>query len=133
MGKASSFGDMFEQSIKACATHELGDAETAATHLAYVIENKDDNVSALMETYVCMGMEDEAAALLIERLQDPNRADQALWSIHSRYPYPVQQDYHETLKATYARIHAREDVQDAAAAVGTIIDLPIYNIYWGNN
>lgn len=132
MGEASEFGDMFDQSVRACAAHSLDDAETASRHLAYVVENKDDNIGALMQTYICMGMEDEAAALLVERLEDPDKAPRALQSLHRRLPDPTPHPYHQTLMDRLARVRARPDVQAAAAKVGTIIDLPVYNIYWGD-
>ncbi|MEO1642472.1 MAG: hypothetical protein AAFR74_03985, partial [Pseudomonadota bacterium] len=131
LGETSDYGTMFEKQIKACASHELGQIEDAEVHLAYLVENKDDSPGALQHTYFCMEREDDAAALLVERLADPVQSERALANMHATSLDPAATAFQRRMFETEARVIARPEVQAAAAKVGQIITLPGYDTYWG--
>ena len=133
VGLASDFGKMFVEGINACAAYQDGDESRAEGHLEYLVEHRTENYSALQETYYCMDRLDDAEALLIERLQSDNYSDTALMALQNFRIYPVEAELFQLLKSRQAEVHARAGVQETAAEHGYILNIPIYDIYWGDS
>ncbi|MEL7231516.1 MAG: hypothetical protein AAGJ85_03285, partial [Pseudomonadota bacterium] len=103
----------------------------AEAHLAYMVEHKDDSPGSLQQAFYCMEREDDAAALLADRLADPVQSERALANMHATSLDPAASAFQRRMFETEARVIARPEVQAAAAEVGQIITLPGYDTYWG--
>jgi len=131
LGDASPFGLMFSKSLKACAAHQQGHFDEVQPYLDYMYEHRTDNYAALQETYACLDDEEAGAALMIERLSDPDHQDRAIMAMQRTLITGRVLPYRVLLRDRLRRVHARADVLAAAEKVGRIIDVPIYDTYWG--
>ncbi|MEM6555568.1 MAG: tetratricopeptide repeat protein [Pseudomonadota bacterium] len=126
MGDPSAFGKMFEHRLRACAQHARGQIDLARQTLVLLENNFSDNLSAIQDVYACLGLEEKGAELMIERLSDPNLQDDAFMSMLVPKARPDKIGAGNATSITLRYVLARDDVQSAAAKVGRLVELPIY-------
>jgi len=133
VGSSSPYGDMWIAAVRACAAAQLGDAALQATSMAFLREHAEDNISALARANLCVNDLDAAAALYIQRLNDPDKRSSALVALQRYQSSPVEALPHDiVLRERMERVRARPDVQAAVAEFGRIEDVPLHAVYWGD-
>lgn len=128
----SPYGVMWAKTVVVCARAFQGRLSEAEEELAHVRANGDDNVSALQRALLCINDIDGAAALYIERLNDPDNRGDALNALQTTLQPPHVLPIHAELRARLETVKARSDVQEAASEVGRLLELPFYPTYWGD-
>lgn len=132
MGDASDFGDMYAQSVRACAAAQTGDAAEIERALAFLAEHESDNVSARQRALLCADRADEGADLLIRRLRDRDDRTTALRAVQNWRLGDHEAAYARVLRERFDALKARADVAAAIDEVGRVLDLPLPNAYWGD-
>jgi hypothetical protein len=133
VGESSPYGDMWIATVRACAAAQLGDATLQEAAMAFLREHAEDNVAALARAHLCMNDLDAAAALYVQRLNDPAKRSAALLALQRyRAPPGSALPYDAVLRERLDRVRERTDVQAAVAAVGRIEDVPLQAVYWGD-
>ncbi len=127
---ASDYGEMWIASTIVCGLTELGRAADAGPQLERMRPIADANPAAMTQAHLCLGDDDAASALLVQRLEgaDPVPAILALQD------YGIGRDA-PGIAARYDRLIALRDrpaVQAALARVGRVLTLPLDRTYWGN-
>lgn len=125
--KLSGYGHMAMRNVRGCAHAALGNKSGAEADLAYAVAHEKDSVGTLMSLYLCMGRIDEAAAVLIRRLDDPERRSGALQRL-AEYEAPRIKIPLDPAEARMPDLKARDDVQAAIARAGGIPRIPLYDI-----
>ncbi len=128
----SPYGVMWAKAVTVCARAFQNRLSEAADDLAYLKEHKADNVSALQRTLFCVNDLDAAAALYIERLEDPDQRGAALNALQAALSPPYTPPVTAELHKRFETVRARPDVREAADKVGRILSLPFYPTYWGD-
>lgn len=131
---ASDVGDMFAWGNQACAHYGLGNREEADAIVARMDAQWDTNPAALQEALACQGDTDAGAALFVRRLEDEQHRSGALKAVQIRQPMYPEEIYgpHHQWRAELRRVHSRPEVRAAIEAHGRIVELPIYETYWGD-
>lgn len=124
------YGKAWIDAQKTCAWSDI-DPKTAEPLLESLRKRRDDNPGALSEALICANRLDEAAALLIWRLQDPEHRAGALDPFWSAKPPPVITPWLAEFNRRRLAIQARPDVQAALARVGRPVTTPLGGDYWG--
>lgn len=127
---ANDYGKMWIASAIACSLARLDRAAEAEPQIERLREHSETNPAALTQAYLCLGMDDAAAELMIERLQrdDPRQAILALQD-YSLSSGPAQTG---TVYDRLAALRERPDVRAALDRVGRVLILPLARSYWGN-
>ena len=129
---ASDYGDMFIYSAKICAMHELGQTSEATSALnEQLMPLADTNPSAHMLTLLCLGDEDAAAELMVNRLDDDSSRDAALYGFVSATKDVDMPAYQKKLHARIVTVQQRKDVEDAFLAHARHIRVSASKTYWG--
>ncbi|GAA4825399.1 hypothetical protein GCM10023232_24220 [Sphingosinicella ginsenosidimutans] len=128
--RASAFGQTWIASSIACALAGLGRPAEAAPQVEQLAARPDLNPTALMRTYLCLGRDDDAAALLVSQLQgnDPQAMILALQD------YQLARGSAQTgpIYDRLAALRDRPEVQAALARVGRVLSLPLSRTYWSD-
>lgn len=128
--RASPFGQSWIASSIACALAGLGRPAEAAPQLARLAAQADVNPTALMRAYLCLGRDDDAAALMVRQLEgrDPQTMILALQD------YQLARGSAQTgpLYDRLAALRDRPEVQSALAGVGRVLSLPLSRTYWSD-
>jgi tetratricopeptide (TPR) repeat protein len=133
VGASSPYGDMWIAAVRVCAAAQLGDAALQATSIAFLREHAEDNISALARASLCVNDLDAAAALYIQRLNDPDKRSSALLALQRYESSPVEAlPYDTVLRQRMERVRERPDVQAAVAEFGRIEHVPLRAVYWGD-
>lgn len=122
---ASAYGWVASQSARACAHAELGDMAAAREVVADLRSRLADGESALQRALACMDDQESAAALLIQRLEDPKTRGAALMWVQSRPEQPGPTAVDLKHRAHRRALLSRPDVRAAIDKVGRIEELPI--------
>ena len=122
----SGYGEMALRVARGCAHAKVGNKAAAEADLAYGAAHEKDSPAAVMALYDCLGRTDEAAAVLIRRLDDPELRSAALMDL-SDYDAPVPPTPNPD-RERRDRLKAREDVKAAIARAGGIRRIPLQNI-----
>lgn len=122
------YGRMVVASNKLCALAELDRRPEAEAELAGLRANWRDAPAAALDGLTCLGHDDEAAALLIDWLQDANRRRAALAWFRESSPSPAEKAAQAKRPAPVSPLSAlkqRPEVQAALAKVGRplLVDL----------
>jgi len=127
---ANGYGERWIDEGTVCALAALGRTAEAAPHLARLRARRDDNPAALSRALLCVGAEDEAAALMVRRLgsADPAEAITAL----QQFELQSAADRDDPLTARLDALRARPEVAAALARVGRSLRLPLSRSYWGS-
>lgn len=126
IGKASPYGRGWVEAARACVGAQLGDEAMRKAGLEWLREHEKDNRSAVARALLCANSLDEAAALFVRRLNDPEARGDALMALqdhdYSQTEHlPVLRVLVERLRA----VRARPEVQAAVSAVGRIEKIPV--------
>ena len=127
---ANDYGKMWIASAIACSLARLDRGADAGEQIERLRNHAEVNPAALTQAYLCLGRDDDAAALMIERLgrDDPAPAILALQDYElSRGPAQTG-DLYERLVA----LRERPEVRAALDRVGRVLSLPLARSYWGN-
>ena len=76
--RGSTYAEMIVAKDHACALAALGRADETAVELDFLRENKVESVALAAQGLLCLGLRDEAAALLIEAFDDPATRESAI-------------------------------------------------------
>tara|TARA_R110000868_G_scaffold34829_1_gene125405 strand:+ start:209 stop:1744 length:1536 start_codon:yes stop_codon:yes gene_type:complete len=130
---ASPYGDMWAWEVQACAHHQLGEFDASAALLANMAEHWADNPAAYQQGLTCAGTIDEAAALLIRRLEDPEHAPSALAALQRYQPAFTAPGMRLATEwaAQFDALAERPDVAAALQPVGRVEQSEIVDAYWG--
>jgi len=130
---ASSYGDMWVWSGRVCGNHHLGNLAVRDTYLSRMSDGWDDNPAAYQRALICTNMTDEAAALMIRRLEHPSHRDGALQALQRLTPLHSIPEFENSQRwaAAVDALAEREDIQRALEPVGRIETHDILSIYWG--
>jgi hypothetical protein len=115
----SPYGRTQLEAVRLCASLQMSDSAAEAAALAYLKEHQADSPRTYQSALIDTGDFDAAAALLIERLEDPRMRSDALLEIQGyRDPLdlPRVARFHERFNA----LLQREDLRRAIAKVGRI-------------
>lgn len=126
---ASKYGQMWVESARVCAKIQLGDKAAAETAAAAMRDRWKTNANALNRALMCLGADDEVAALYIRRLGDPVERASALEAFRDSRPSPALTPIQVQLRARHEAIIARPDVQAALLKWGRPLTLPLSGDY----
>jgi hypothetical protein len=120
----SAYGRMQEKAALHAAALARHDSVTAREALGYLREHQSDSIGTLQFELIRADRLDEAAQLLIQRLQDPLLRHDALMEaqLYSDPPAPPQL---QQARARWRWLLSRRDVRAAVARVGRIERLPL--------
>jgi tetratricopeptide (TPR) repeat protein len=124
------YGQAWIDAQKACAWSDI-DPKTAEPLLESLRKQRDGNPGALSEALLCANRLDEAAALLVWRLQSPEHRAGALDPFWTARPPPVITPWLAEFNRRRLAIQARPEVQAALAKVGRPVTTPLGGDYWG--
>lgn len=128
---ASPYGHMWVWSIAACVAYRTGDPERAEFWLSRVEELREENLSALMRSQLCMNDLDAAEALAIERLEGDS--PETMLSAFQETSVEVRlTPYNETMLERLLAVRDRPAVRAAIEEVGSIRRFAVSTGYWGN-
>ena len=120
----SPYGRMQAAIERLASADQLSDAAEVEKQLGFLREHRDDSISSYQRGLISANRQDEAARLLISRLQDPEQRVDALLEV---------QDYKEAILGSRAAewrkrwiaMKNRPDVREAVGKVGNVSEYPI--------
>jgi hypothetical protein len=112
--------------IRACSYAQLKDTPAAAKAFADIKRHEEDSPAITIETALCLGDFDEAAAVVIRELNDPLLRDDALNLLQDWTEPLVLSDEERGEQRKLFALRARPDVQAAIERVGRIKSFPIW-------
>lgn len=119
LGDVSPFGQMQMEGVKLCAAEDRHDERAASAAMAYLRQHREEDLATWEDALLLRGQLDEAAALLIERLQNPEWRTDALVDMQ-HYADVVRTPMEKIIYDRWNSIAARPDVQAAVQKVGRI-------------
>jgi beta-barrel assembly-enhancing protease len=119
LGEMSPFGRMQLESVKLRIAVQRHDAAAIAACMGYLREHRADAIATWQDALLLRGELDEAAALLIERLEKPVWRNAALVDMQ-HYAEVTETPVEKTIDARWNTITARADVQAAMRKVGRV-------------
>jgi len=127
LSRLSIYGDMLEQSERACAADQTHDQRTRDEALAALRAHETANPGALSHALLCVNDLDGAAALMIRRLSNPVEREQALLALQRYHRVETRRMPMEVVELQrLAQIRDRADIRTAVASVGRIEDSALY-------
>ena len=123
----SPYGRMQLQYVRYRAYLQLANAQEADNVLAYLRQHREDAEDTWQLAMLDAGDFDGAAALLIARLQDPEKRYEALGEVQEYLPLPRLPKQAEAL-ARWEKLVTREDVATAISEVGRREKAPMYDV-----
>ncbi|MDP1631846.1 MAG: tetratricopeptide repeat protein [Caulobacter sp.] len=126
----TDYGEAWIDSQRACAQADL-DRKAAEALLTSLRKSRERNPGALSQALICMNRLDEAAALLIWRLQTPSHRAGALDPFWVSLPPPVVAPWQARFESRRQTLLARTDVRQALDAVGRAVAVPLSGDFWG--
>lgn len=124
------YGEAWIQSQRACAQSDV-DAKAAAVTLDALRRTKEENPGALSQALICANRLDEAAELLIWRLNSPEHRSGALDPFWISKAPPVVPPWLTEFERRRQALIARPDVRAALDKVGRPVTTPLAGDYWG--
>jgi hypothetical protein len=118
-GKASPYGLMQLESVRLASALDSGDTAARNKSLDYLRKHRADAESTLLWMLVWANELDEAARILIERLEEPRSRRDALVELQS-YIEPPAPPRLMQYREHWAALLARPDVRAAASRAGTV-------------
>lgn len=115
----SPYGKMQLEFVRLLAAVELHDGEATARALNYLREHGDDAMDTLQGALVQAGHPDEAARLLVRRLETPSLRNKALVGLQNDAERPTTSRTREW-NALWKAMVARPEIQAAIAKVGKV-------------
>lgn len=129
--ETSDYGKMWVYSNRVCAQAFMEDTPISTLDMLALRANKKDNLPALQLALLCANLQDEAAALYIERLQNPQERTAVLIALQKYRALEFPSPYQTTMRQRVAEIRQRKDVQAQIKKVGYIQQTSLVSTYWG--
>lgn len=120
----TAYGRMQWHEALLSAAVAKGDSALAARSLEYLHQHQADHLGVYETALVRMKQLDEAATLLIRRLQNPETRRAALLDVQ-RYRDPPASPATRPLRERWRQVVERPDVREAIAAVGRVLEVPL--------
>jgi tetratricopeptide (TPR) repeat protein len=124
LGDLSPVGQMELEAVKLRIALDRHDEAAAATAMAYLREHRAEELDAWQDALLLRGQLDDAAALLIERLENPSWRSDALVAMQ-HYAETVETPMEKTIHERWNAITGRPEVQAALQKVGRVADFAI--------
>ncbi len=124
---------MWIWSVQACAQHRLGRSEARNQRLALLQTKWGTNAPAYQRALVCVGDLDAAAAVLVDRLNDPRLRIEALAALQD-HPFLISAEAMPLcaeLEAAFRALRQRPEVSAAIAAHGRIDQVDLRQSHLG--
>ena len=128
--QTSPYGRLWVESQRACAQATL-DRKAAAATLDILRKGVDDNPAALSQALICTNELDEAAALMIKRLNRPKDRSGALDPFWVTRAPPKVPPWLAEFERRRQVVLNKPEVLKALAAVGRKVEAPLAGNYWG--
>jgi hypothetical protein len=119
-GTLSPYGLMQAAIERVSSADQLGDSVDAERQLEFLREHREDSVATYQRALVSVNHLDEAAQLLISRLQNPDQRLEALVEIQQYQGYRSYPGRAAEWQRRWKAVRERPDVRDAIAKVGNI-------------
>ena len=123
-GNISPYGSMQAAKERHWSAEQLGDAPEAARQLEYLQQHREDSLAALQSALIHSNRLDEAAQVLIARLQDPDERIGALLSVQHYKELRRPKRAEETFQRLQS-IQNRPAVRDVIKQLGHVGDYPM--------
>lgn len=124
IGAMSKYGRMQLEEVKLRIAFDRHDQPSIDKHMAYIRKHRDEAMLTYQNALLLHGDLDEAAALLIKRLRDPQERGQALAEMQHYLPVKLT-PLEQRIEAQRREIDARPDVLAALHKVGRVGHFPI--------
>jgi hypothetical protein len=122
VGTMSSFGEMERADAELSAALQLGDSAESTRLLDYMREHQDEAIASYEDALIMANRLDDAAKLLISRLEDPEKRIPALMAVqhYDESGPPASLPRARELTRRWTEVTSRADVRSAIAKVGII-------------
>lgn len=121
---ASAYGSMQVALERLASADQTGDSAQTETQLGFLREHRDDSVATYQRALISANRPDDAAKLLISRLQDPDLRLEALMEIQ-KYKQPPLPKRAEQWRKRWKALLSRPDVVEAVGKVGVVSEYPL--------
>lgn len=120
VGDASPFGQMQLQYVKFVTAYQKKDTKSADAAMSYLQGHQKDAVSAYSDALLIADRLDEAAQLLIKRLEDEDTRPLTLLNLQEFALHTYETPLEKLLRERFETIKSRPDVQEALGKIGRI-------------
>ncbi len=120
----SPIGRMQETIELIASADELGDQAEVERQLAYARDHRDDSPAGYEQALISANRLDEAARVLIGRLQDPSERIDALMQVQDYKAYPLPSRA-QKIRLRWQSVVQRPDVRAAIDRVGNVGSYPM--------
>jgi tetratricopeptide (TPR) repeat protein len=122
VGAMSPYGEMERADAELSAALQLEDSAESTRLLDYMREHQDDAIGSYEDALIMANRLDDAAKLLISRLEDPEKRIQALMAVqhYDQSGPPASLPRAQELMRRWTELTSRADVRAAVAKVGSI-------------
>jgi len=121
---ASVYGSMQVAIERLASADQLGDAAEVEKQLAFLREHRDDSQATYQRGLISANRQEDAAKLLISRLQDPDLRMEALMEVQ-KFTQPPLPKRAEQWRKRWRAMVARPDVIEAIRKVGVVSEYPL--------
>jgi hypothetical protein len=122
--RTSPYGAMQVAIERLASADQLGDTTEAEKQLGFLREHRDDSLESYQRGLISANHQDEAAALLISRLQDPDQRLEALMEVQ-KFKLPPLPKRVDQWRKRWNAVLARSDVKEAISKVGVVSEYPL--------
>jgi transglutaminase-like putative cysteine protease/tetratricopeptide (TPR) repeat protein len=128
---ASDYGKMLIYGAKICALSQLGQLEAARdVWTAAIADVGDANPTSQNQAMICLGMDEEAADLMISRLENPAQKDSAIYAFVEASTPDQRSGFTSLMMRRASAIRQRPDVLAAFNKVGREFKVSGSEVYW---
>ena len=122
VGAMSPYGEMERADVELSAALQLEDSAESTRLLDYMREHQDDAIGSYEDALIMANRLDDAAKLLISRLEDPEKRIQALMAVqhYDQSGPPASLPRAQELARRWTELTSRADVRAAVARVGSV-------------
>ncbi|MBB5716556.1 hypothetical protein [Sphingomonas aerophila] len=120
----SPYGKMQALSVRGCALALSGEANEAQALLREVTAHESDDPATVTDLRLCLGDDVGAAASLVRRLSHAALRANALKEL-AHYADPIAGQPSDPRQVRRAKVAQRAEVQQALAAAGGVVDIPL--------
>lgn len=121
----SGYGAMQVQAVMHAAAVQTKDAKASKAALDYLREHQIESVGTFQEALLFASREDEAAALVRQRLANREQRSDALVQLQEYRESQLASTYDKKVRDAWRALRQREDVRAAVAQVGRIEQVPL--------
>ena len=120
----SPYGLMQATIERLASADQLGDSAEVEKQLTLLREHKEDSLPTFQRALISANRQDEAARLLISRLQDPDQRIDALLEVQN-YAEPALAPRAVEWRRRWDAVRGRPDVREAINKVGNVSEYPV--------